>query len=349
MVRRMLVVVAVALLLAGCASGGGEDAYVRVETDADPVLDAPALAAAAERTIDAGTGKVRVRMSMDMADGAPPDTLPGGFSFTVNGEGAFDTTRQLSALTMTFELPALDRLVDQGPFAGLADGLADGLAGWEMSFIQAGRVAYVRMPTMDMLGSSLAGKWIRFEGSEHAGLGQSGLPGTTGGTITDPSAMLGYLRGVGADLTTIGTEVIDGVETTHVRAVVSVRDALDASGADRERMEQALRGLGGGLGEAIEELSFPFDVYVDADGYVRRLTMSYDFSELFDVFEGLSGSERRGATPDPGMSMTMTIDFFDFGEPVSITEPAPGEYVDLCEVLGGMLGGREPAGVPSMC
>lgn len=348
MVRRMLMVVGVALLLAGCARGG-ERAEVRVETDADPVLDAPALAAAAERTVEVGTGRVRVRLTSELTGTDPTGTVPPRwFSFTVSGEGAFDTDRQLSMLTMRSAVPALQSLAGEGPLAELRERFGDG----ETSVIQSGRIVYLRLPLMGMVDPSLDGRWIRIDGSKIDALEPGGPGSATGGVITDPAALLGYLRGIGADLTTVGTEVIDGVETTHVRAVVSVRDALDAAGADRDRMEQALRGLGGRLGEAIEALSMPFDVYVDADGYVRRLAITYDlpFPDLLASLEEPSSSQ----SPAPGsartITTTLTIDYFDLGEPVEISDPGPGEYVDGCELIENLLGDRQlPAGVPSIC
>jgi hypothetical protein len=123
-------------------------------------------------------------------------------------------------------------------------------------------------------------------------------------------------------------------------------------------MEQLLGGVSGEVDQALRDVTFPVDVYLDADGYVRRVAMTYDFSELFgalfgalDGLEGTGpGSEGLGATPDLGMTMTMTVDFFDLGQPVTITEPSPDEVVDLCGILHSMAGRlQESANVPSIC
>jgi hypothetical protein len=368
MLRRGVVVLAAGLLLAACAAKEGT--YVQVDTDAEPdpaavaerhggpgrVFDAVALAAAADRTAGATTGRFRVTMSMGMTAVGVPTSVPGSLSITTSGEGAYDNARQLFSLTMRADLPFLESL---DGVAG-AHGALGELGDVETAVVRAGDVAYLRVPPMGMLDPSISDKWIRVDASRVDALDaldELGLAGSMGGTITDPSAILGYLRGVGADLTTVGTEVIDGVETTHLRAVVSVGRALDASGADRQRMEQLLGGLGAGFDRSIRDLTFPVDVYVDADGYVRRIAMTHDVGGLFGAFGALGGkggsglgSGRLGASPDLGMTMTLTADFFAIGEPVAITEPAPDDVVDLCEVLRSTAGRlQESAAVLPTC
>ena len=145
--------------------------------------------------------------------------------------------------------------------------------------------------------------------------------------------MLDYLKGAGAEVTTVGHEQVGGVDTTHVTATLSMGQALDAAGADRARIESSLRQMPG-VSDAVESMSFPVDVYLDADGYVRRVTIAYD----------LGGSSGAAAPSDPGstagglmaglgLTMTMTTDYGDFGQPVSITEPTPDQTVSLCDVF----------------
>ncbi len=365
MLRRCVVVLAAGLLLAACATKEGT--YVQVDTDADPdspavaerhggagrAFDTVALAAAADRTAAATTGRFRVTMSMDMSAVGAPTSVPGSLSVTTSGEGAYDNGRQLFSLTMRTEMPFLEGL--EGVAGG--QGVFGDLVNTDTAVVRTGDVAYLRMPMMGVLDPSIAGKWLRVDGSRLGALDNLGLSGPMGDPLTDPSVILGYLRGVGADLTTVGAEVIDGVETTHVQAVVSVGRALGASGADRERMEQLLGGVGGEVDQALRDVTFPVDVYLDADGYVRRVAMTYDFGELFgalfgalDGLEGTGpGSEGLGAMPDLGMTMTMTVDFFDLGQPVTITEPSPDDVVDICDVVRTADPLRGSATVPSMC
>ena len=67
-------------------------------------------------------------------------------------------------------------------------------------------------------------------------------------------------------------------------------------------------------------------MWVDDDGYVRRFEMVFDFSEL-------------GEAADPeleGVTMTMTIELYDFNEPVEVEIPDPADVGELDpSVLGG--------------
>ena len=56
---------------------------------------------------------------------------------------------------------------------------------------------------------------------------------------TDPSRMVDWLRTVSGDVTTVGTEKLDGVDTTHYRATVDLSKYPDLVPADqREAVQQ---------------------------------------------------------------------------------------------------------------
>ena len=70
-----------------------------------------------------------------------------------------------------------------------------------------------------------------------------------------------------------------------------------------------------GNGEAFTSLTLPIDVYIDGDGYVRRVALDIDMSDAV------------------GVKMLVTLDYSDFGQPVSITEPAPADTADICDLF----------------
>ena len=89
---------------------------------------------------------------------------------------------------------------------------------------------------------SLAGKWLKVDGSKAKALGGSSSSPLTGADgVGDPSAILDYLKGAGADITTVGHEDVGGVDTTHVHATVSAQQALDASGPTGRRSSSPSR------------------------------------------------------------------------------------------------------------
>jgi hypothetical protein len=341
MVRKIAVLAIAALAAASCSNGGG-DAVV----SADANVDAHALSASADRTAEAGTGKVHVTMVMSMT--GPKAGTPIEFTFT--GDGAYDRAADLSSMTVDLgsmlssvlsSLPA-----DEQDEAG---GALDGLSGQTEEIVQHGDVVYLRAPMLTAFDPALADKWIRIDGSKlgaMAGSGASTSPLSGVGGMGDPSATLEYLKGAGADVTTIGPETIDGVDTTHVHATVSMRQALDAAGSNRDELEQSLKNLPGGVGDAFESFTFPVDVYVDADGYVRRIAITYDLGDVLQsAAESLASSSHTSVPGNLGATMTMTVDYRDFGQPVSITEPAESETVSICDLGADRPGGLK-AGSP---
>ena len=286
MIRKVSVLVVCVLALGAVACGQqSKDQAVNVDTG----LDAHALAASADRTAQAGTAKVHLTMTVDAGSKAKGSmsSLP-----SMSGDGAYDTSSGLSAMTID---------------------LGSSLIG-KVETVQHGDVSYVRMGALDKVAPSLAGKWLKADGAKTkalAGSSSSLLTGTNG--VGDPSAILDYLKGAGADITTVGHEEVGGVDTTHVHATVSMQQALDASGADRAKLQQSLDKMTG-AGKAFTSLTLPIDVYVDGDGYVRRVMVDFDLSDSV------------------GVKMQMTLDYSDFGQPVSITEPAAADTADICDL-----------------
>ncbi len=307
MARRFSMVLVGVLALAAVACGHApQDAVVDVDTN----FDAHALAASVDHTTQAATAKVHLTMTATSTGSGTAKGFGGG-AVTMTGDGAYDTSTGMS--TMTADLGAA--------LSGTTE------------VVQHGDVVYMRMPTLSAMIPSLAGKWLKIDGSKFAALAGRSSAGPLGGSngVGDPSAILDYLRGAGADVTTVGHEDVGGVDTTHVHATVSVQQALDASGADRDKVERSLDQLPD-MGQSLGSLSFPVDVYVDADGYVRRVALAFD------------------TTGAAAMSMTMTLDYSDFGAPVSVTEPAATDTADICDLYAAMpmrprTGSTLPAGV----
>jgi len=305
MVRKVSVVMVSVIALAVAACGHQrQDAVV----DVDTAIDAHALAVSVDHTAQAATARVHLHLTTSVT--APEGSkVPGGGSFDLTGDGAYDTSAGLSSL-----------LIDMG----------SALPGMTEEVIQHGDVTYLRVPILTTLAPSLAGKWLRVDRDQAATMGgASPSTGPLGGSsgVGDPSAVLSYLKGAGAEVTTVGHDEVGGVHTTHVHATISVRQAIDASGVDRDKVEQSLRRMPG-MSKQIESLTLPVDVFVDNDGYVRRIAITYDAT---------------------GVTMSLTLDYSAFGQPVSITEPDEADTADICDLYAGLpthgLGSSLPAGV----
>lgn len=211
---------------------------------------------------------------------------------TIEANGEVDNTSGLSHMTM-----------DMGSmFAGL--GAEAGLpedAGL-MEVIVDGDTTYTKSALFSMLGDE-AKPWVKMP-TEDQGSVTSGAP-------SDPSKFLEFLENTGSDIEEVGTEEVRGVETTHIRTVLDTEALMaDAPEADKAEMQAQLDQLGGAFDE------IPVEAWVGEDGMVRRITMSFDFAGVADADLGEA-------------AMTITVEMYDFGEPVDITIPDPSQVSDL--------------------
>jgi hypothetical protein len=104
----------------------------------------------------------------------------------------------------------------------------------------------------------------------------------------------------------------------------------------------ALRGKAKGFfADAAKLPPVPVDVYVDADGHLRRMTMDLDLGS----FAGAAGVSGASGVPVP--TMAMSLDLYDFGAPVKVEAPPADQIIslkDFGQSGGGMFGGHLPSG-----
>lgn len=216
----------------------------------------------------------------------------------ITGTGAYDNARQVAEFTMQMS------------------GAANASVGGDVSFdiVAAGTILYMNFgPMADLAG--FATPWVSFDLTNLEGL--SDLFGASTSPMgTDPSQSLAFLRG--AD----NVEELDRVDvrevpTTHYRARADLGDTLaDLPSAQREVLEPQIETL---RDAGLDEL--PIEVWIDDDGLPRRMRTTMDFPESGDDIPA-------------GTAMSIEIDFFDFGEPVSITVPPADQVTDIRELLG---------------
>jgi LppX/LprAFG-like lipoprotein len=121
-----------------------------------------------------------------------------------------------------------------------------------------------------------------------------------------PASVLAQLKSSGR-VAKIGTDTIDAVHTTHYRGVVDSKRI--------SKIEKALH----------TTVSYePFDVWIDGQGLVRRLTMSY--------------SQSASATVPTASSIVTTISFSNYGENVATTVPSADETFDATNLATSAIG-----------
>ena len=220
--------------------------------------------------------------------------------------------------------------VDMSSFAKLLGGFVSGLAGpdatdlpdfddpdgWKIEVVQDGDVGYVRFPAIaDQLP---AGKsWIRAD--DGAGGRQGRLRLRRARAVRRApirATLLDSLRAVTSKIETVGTEELRGVETTHYRAVIDPAELAKLAPTGDEKTSQTLVDqltAQSGLGRC------PVDVWIDATGFVRKLSMSFSATQP-------------GTTQSSEASMSFEL--WDYGESVDIDVPPASQVVDASAVRG---------------
>ncbi len=161
-------------------------------------------------------------------------------------------------------------------------------------------VDYLHADPRTELSSELSARpWVRIE--------FPGAPLTTG--AQNFGDQLAVLRGVGK-VEEAGTETIRGTGTTRYLIEVDVDAALRKVSSDRARFEHALSPfktsrIGGAPA---------FAVWLGADGLPRRMTMSRESSGAGDPY-----------------SVSLRIDYFDFGTRLSVHSPPADRVMSVEE------------------
>lgn len=138
------------------------------------------------------------------------------------------------------------------------------------------------------------------------------LVGTQFANSSDPAAAMGVLLGVSGPITKVGTETVRGTKTTHVSGTIDLaKAAARAEGAVKAMMQKAL--------SQAKTPSSPFDAWVDDQGRLRKLVQHLTLT--------IKGQD---------VVSTTTMEYYDFGTPVSVTAPPASEVKDGAPILAAI-------------
>jgi hypothetical protein len=256
------------------------------ETEAPPTTTAetPATGESADpAAIAVATGKTAAQGSARVATSVTvtgPDDLEQSFE----GEGAFDFERRAGRMTIE-------------PRGGEKA---------EVVFVEA--VVYYRLPSGALPGGK---RWLQLDLQSVADASSLDFGPLVQGTQADPAQHLIWLEALGPEVRKIGEEEVRGVPTTRYRAEVVLglleRQAPAGKEAEWRAYVETLRGR---LGvEAI-----PVEIWVDADGLIRRLRHELVFAA-------------------EGTSTTATTELYDFGVQVDAEAPPPGQVAAIGDLI----------------
>ena len=177
-----------------------------------------------------------------------------------------------------------------------------------------GTTVYLKLPKP--LVSKLPNQrpWLKFDLAK-----ASGIPGlgslANNPASSDPSQMLSYLRATSGGISKQGSQVVNGVQTTHYRATISLEKVPNAFPASsRKGVKQAVA--------SIEQLTglrkLPVDVWVDGKNLVRRMRLVFAES----------------VAPSVKLNLAMTMDFVKYGPQPTPAFPSASQVTDASSLAG---------------
>jgi len=265
--RRFAILAAFVLALAGCG-GSGNDENSSGGTSSG---GGNAIAQAAEKTANTGSVKASfVIASKDLAG---------------TGTGLFNNDKQgTGKVTMAVRSQGQTVNVDT---------------------IVAGNVIYIRSPAFAQGGLPAGKQWVRLDLAQLAQ--QQGVDlGSLVNSNPSPTGALAYLQGSTGDVQKVGTETVDGVDTTHYKATIDLEKAAQkATGKQRDSIRRVITVSG------VKKL--PVEVWIDDDGYVRKV-----------AYVEHSGRNQ---------SSNITMQLRDFGPHASITSPPSSSVIDFQDLI----------------
>ncbi len=190
-----------------------------------------------------------------------------------------------------------------------------------ITVVRTGAGIYARLPD-GMNPLSRDKPWVSVDAVTLARLTQLAL-GDLGAQITGaPLDALTYLRAVSGDVALVGPDTTRGEPTTHYRGSIEPSRITG-------QLPEALRPPAPAAGGAAAAKP-PADLWIDAQGRLRKLVISVDPNTL--ASSGRSASTRPSTAA--AEASTITLELWDFGVPVEVTAPPAEEVADVSGLLG---------------
>jgi hypothetical protein len=281
-----------ALVLAAC--GDGEDATTDVLTDdttVDATPDDEATPDDAVATEDVDTTTPEAAEPVVRAVDAT----------IAEGSATFDATVEIDTPDLT------DTITSNGVVDFDGDERQLDVAADEVTVTSIARSDGLLLTFDEQIG------WVRVDprqlrGTPLEAYGVASLP------LQDPSVNLQLLRGATDDVQSHGDTELEGDTVEHYDVTVDVQRA--AAQADPDARDAIAA-----IGEQTGSTTIDMEVWIDDQDRIRRIVHSVDLSEAEVFTEGTA----------PEGTIEITIDLYEFGEPVEISGPDEGEIIDVDE------------------
>jgi hypothetical protein len=181
-----------------------------------------------------------------------------------NGSGTFNLAGHSGSVTFTMDLGGIPQVTQ-----------LLGSSKLQIQEIVNGATLYLKLPPTLARNPSLHGKpWLKIDLARAARA--AGIPGLSSllsnPSSSDPSQFLRYLRATSGGVTKVGTQSVDGFQTTEYRAQINLDRVPDAApAADRAQIRQTIAAL-----ERVAHIhAMPVKVWIDGHHLVRRMELSF--------------------------------------------------------------------------
>lgn len=155
--------------------------------------------------------------------------------------------------------------------------------------------------------------WMKFDFSGSKAGKELDQLGSAGQAEQNPAAESTFLTGA-KDVKKVGSEKVDGVETTHYTGTVTLKDLRaslkDSKAATREQREKSIKQY-----EKLGVDKLTMDMWVDGEDHTKQFRMKSD--------------------TDKG-PLDMTFTFLDYNKPVTVEAPPAKDVADLAEMFKGL-------------
>jgi hypothetical protein len=249
-------------------------------------------------TLSSSTPGYRMHMAIEMTSSALSTPI------TVTGSGVADLRDHATSMSLVMNLGGEPQLIQRL-----------GSSTMRIDMITDGALVYVKLPPALTSALPTSGRqWIKIDLAKLSSLpGLSSLAGNP--TTSDPSNILQSLRSVSDSVVGAGQQPVDGFETTHYVAQMSLARLTDSlPAAERSAADQALSALR----QALPTGELPADVWIDRHHLVRRVVMSLAL----------------GLPTGPSVQETVTIDLSHYGRQQPPATPRPDQVLDLSSLPG---------------
>jgi hypothetical protein len=153
-------------------------------------------------------------------------------------------------------------------------------------------------------------RWLKFDLSGSEAAKDMDRMGSTSQAEQNPAAESTFLTGA-KDVKKVGSEKVEGVETTHYTGTVTLDDLRaslkDDKAETRKQREKSIKQY-----EKLGVDKLTMDMWVDGEDHTKQFRMK--------------GQADKGP-------MDMTITFLDYNKPVTVTAPPTKEVADLSEMF----------------